>query len=224
MSEDKTTTQLSVTSILEQYGQCLELVSMDPHFENITVGLYLKKDVLTIWTFSHNPGAENRISQIRNQLVNLGGLAPIEDTHNQARFTCGGLHSKPLKFLLMQAVEKDPDYKFPEEMSIKDTKTELTLKMSGRESEGRWVYAISAEGEAPNAELRLRSVRLGFIRYGEMEAVGDTDVGFACGRRHDELVRLLMPYSRNISAVQDMLDSTAMRGQLTTGTAGFSPL
>ena len=224
MSESETMTQLHVTSVIEQYGQCLELVPMDPHFENITVGLYLKEDAFTVWTFSQKPGVEDRIRQIRDQLVNLGGLAPIEDTLNQALFTCGGLHRKPVKFLLMRAVEKAPDHKLPEEMSIKDTKTELTLNVSGREADGRWVYSVSAEGEAPNVELRLRAVRLGFIRYGEMETVGDTDLGFACGHRHDELVRLLMPYSRNISAVQDMLDSAAMRGQLTTGTAGFSPL
>ena len=216
--------QLNVNSVIEQYGQCLELVSMDPHFENITVGLYLNNNVFTIWTFSQSPGVEHRIGQIRDQLVNLGGLAPIEDTHNQVRFTCGGLHKKPLKFLLRQAVEKAPNHTFPEEMSIKDTKTKLTLKVAGRETGGRWVYTVSAEGEAPNVELRLRAVRRGFTRYGEMETVGDTDVGFSCGHRHDELVQLLMPYSRNISAVENMLDSESMRGQLTTGTAGFSPL
>ena len=56
-----------------------------------------------------------------------------------------------------------------------------------------------------------------------MEKVSDTEVAFPCGQRHDELIRLLMPYSRNISAVENMLDSEALRGQLTTGTLGFTP-
>ena len=49
----------------------------------------------------------------------------------------------------------------------------------------------------------------GFMRYGEMEKVGDTEVAFSCGWQHDELMRLLLPYSRNISAVESML-----RGQM----------
>ena len=57
-----------------------------------------------------------------------------------------------------------------------------------------------------------------------MEKVEKNTVAFSCGSRHDELLRLLLPYSRNISAVETMLEESALRGQLTTGTAGFSPL
>ena len=45
----------------------------------------------------------------------------------------------------------------------------------------------------------------GFLRYGEMEKVGDVEVAFPCGERHDALMRLLMPYSRNISSVEGMM-------------------
>jgi hypothetical protein len=31
-----------------------------------------------------------------------------------------------------------------------------------------------------------------------------------------------MPYSRNISAVENMMEADAMRGQMTTSTLGFS--
>ena len=70
----------------------------------------------------------------------------------------------------------------------------------------------------------LRRSPGGFLRYGEMERVEDNTVAFSCGRRHDELLRLLLPYSRNVSAVETMLEESAMRGQLTTGTAGFTPI
>jgi hypothetical protein len=62
----------------------------------------------------------------------------------------------------------------------------------------------------------------GFVRYGEMEKVGDAEVAFPCGQRHDRLMGILMPYSRNISAVEDMMEADAMRGQMTTNTLGFS--
>ena len=84
------------------------------------------------------------------------------------------------------------------------------------------MYSVSAEGDAPNPAVRLRMVVAGFLRYGEMEKVGDVEVAFPCGERHDALMRLLMPYSRNISSVEGMMAAEALRGQMTTGTLGFS--
>ena len=109
-------------------------------------------------------------------------------------------------------------------MSIKDTKSSLMLTVSGAEADARWVYSVSGEGDAPNPAMRLRMVVAGFVRYGEMEKVGETEVIFPCGRRHDALLRLLMPYSRNISSVEGMMAAEALRGQMTTGTLGFTPL
>ena len=214
-----------VEETIERYGRCIELVSMDPHFHNITVGLYEKDGVLTVWTYSRKPGVEDRIERIRDQLCKLGGLVPVEGSRNQVRFPCGQLHLRPLKFLMPQAVEKDPDFAHPTgEMVIKDTRSPLTLKLTPHHSENRWVYQVSALGEARNAPFRLRAIVVGFRKYGEMEQLGNFGVCFSCGNRHEPLVRLLFPYSRNISAVENMLESSAQRGQLTTGTAGFSPL
>jgi hypothetical protein len=53
--------------------------------------------------------------------------------------------------------------------------------------------------------------------------VSETEVTFPCGRRHDELVRLLLPYSRNVTAAEGLMEAEARRGQMTTGTLGFSP-
>ena len=225
MTETRTEERLGAAEVTERYGKCLELVPMDPHFHDITVGLYVKDGTCTVWTYSRKPQVEDRIERIRDQMVSLGGLTPVEGTHNQVTFPCGFLHVRPVKFLLSQSVGKDPDYSAPEgEMSIRDTKTSLMLSVAGREEDGRWVYEVSGEGEAPNIPLRLRMVVAGFVRYGEMEKVSDTEVSFPCGRRHDELTRLVMPYSRNISAVESMMEAEALRGQMTTGTLGFTPL
>ena len=214
-----------VEETIERYGRCVELVPMDPHFHNITVGLYEKDGIFTVWTYSRKLGVEDRIERIRDQLCNLGGLVAVEGTRNQVRFPCGLLHFRPMKFLMPQAVEKPPDYAHPTgEMVLKDTRSPLTLKLTPHYSEDRWVYQISAQGEARNAPFRLRAIVMGFRKYGEMEQVGNFGVSFSCGYRHEPLVRLLFPYSRNISAVENMLESSAQRGQLTTGTAGFSPL
>ncbi len=214
-----------VLEVIERYGTCLELIPMDPFFENITVAIYRKTDILTVWTYSQKPGVKERIRQIRDQIVSLGGLVALEDTHNQARFGCGTSHENPLRFVLSQAVEKDPKYRHPTgALAIADTKTDLTLVVRGSEQDGRWVYDISAEGDPEKIPRRLPAVQRGFLRYGEMERVEENKVAFRCGVRHDELLRVLLPYSRNISAVETMLEESALRGQLTTGTAGFSPI
>ena len=62
----------------------------------------------------------------------------------------------------------------------------------------------------------------GFVKYGEFEHLGDTKVAFSCGQRHDGLLRVLLPYTRNISALEDEMESEAMRGQMTTSTLGFN--
>ena len=217
-------TRLRAVDVIEKYGNCLELVSMDPNFENISVGLYMKDGVCTIWTFSSKAGVSARIEQIRDQLVALGGVEAVEGTTNQVRFACGELHERAIKFLMSQAVGKAPDFAPPQgEMAIKDSRSPLTIKVSGAAQDDAYVYSVWAEGDAPNPAVRLRMVVAGFLRYGEMEKVGDVEVAFPCGERHDALMRLLMPYSRNISSVEGMMAAEALRGQMTTGTLGFSP-
>ena len=187
------------------------------------MGLYMKDGVCTIWTFSSKAGVSARIEQIRDQLVALGGVEAVEGTTNQVRFACGGLHERAIKFLMSQAVGKAPDFAPPQgEMSIRDSRSPLTIKVSGAAQDDAYVYAVSTEGDAPNPAVRLRMVVAGFLRYGEMEKVGDVEVAFPCGERHDALMRLLMPYSRNISSVEGMMAAEALRGQMTTGTLGFS--
>ena len=55
-----------------------------------------------------------------------------------------------------------------------------------------------------------------------MERVSDSHVAFTHGGRRDGLVRLTLPYARNVTGTAEMLDAEDMRGQMTTGTLGFS--
>lgn len=214
-----------VSEKLREIGSCLELVPMDPHFSSVSVGLYYKDGICTVWSFSQTEGVDERLKEIRDQMVRLGGVQPLEGSTNQFIFPCGVVHMRPVKFLLTQAVTKSSDFVHPSgSMSIKDSKSDLILTATGVHSEGGFQYHVSGDGDVKNPALRLRMVVAGFMRYGEMEKVGDTEVAFSCGWQHDELVRLLLPYSRNISAVESMLEAEAVRGQMTTSTLGFTPL
>jgi len=211
-----------VIQVLEEIGDCVELVSLDPNFEEISVGLYVKNSVATIWTFSNKAGVEKRIDAIRSQLVILGGMTAVPDTGNKVGYECGQLHETPLKFLMKQAVEKSPDHKLPDG-AVKDLRSPLMLDIEGTEKDGRWVYTVLTSGEAPNVSARIRAVVKGLVRYGDMVPVSDNSAVFDCGDRHDELARLLLPFARNVNQVEDAISSDALRGQMTTGTLGFTP-
>jgi len=43
---------MKVSEVKIKFGKCLELVSMDPNFHNISVGLFIKNDILTVWSYS----------------------------------------------------------------------------------------------------------------------------------------------------------------------------
>lgn len=199
----------------------MELISVDPHCFDISIGLYEKEGVLTVWSFSQRPETYARIIEIRNQLVTLGDLVPVPRVNNKANFACGYIHRRPLKFLMMQAVEKPADYEIPKR-AIQDLRSDLMLSVVSKEKDVRWIYEVVAEGEHANKEGRLRAIASGFVRYGEMERIGENQVSFICGEQHDNLARLVLPYARNVSGVEDMLDANSIRGQMTTNTLGFS--
>ena len=156
-----------VAEKLVEIGECLELVSMDPHFKSVTVGLYFKEGVCTVWSFSRAEGIERRLSQIRDQMVRLGGVLPLEGSHNQLIFPCGVVHMRPVKFLLTQAVNKAPDFSHPEgSMTIKDSKSNLMLTVSGGRNGRRVCVPGYRRGgcEEPGAEAQDGGCRLHALR------------------------------------------------------------
>ncbi|MBS20335.1 MAG: hypothetical protein CL733_04860 [Chloroflexi bacterium] len=209
--------------VISKYGKCIELVSMDKYYNNISIGLYLKDDVFTVWSFDSSKGSKDRIKQIRDQLVKLGGMIPVGETDNQVKFECSNIHERPIKFLLNQAVGKAPDYSPPSDiLTIKDSKSDLHIFVEKNYDSNINSYRVIVKGEARNPAMRLRMIVAGFIKYGEMQKISDDVIAFPCNQFHDGLIRVLLPYSRNISSVESMMAAEDLRGQMTTGTLGFS--
>ena len=212
-----------VVETLERLGQCLELIPMDPYGDEISVGFFERDGIITVWSFSRKPGTQERLTQIRDRAVALSGLEVVDGCPTRLRFPGGQIYRRPLKFLARQAVEKSPHLPVPAgRIEVKDLKSDMVLFATPKQTAGGWAYSIEGEGEAKRPALRVRATLAGLERYGEMERVGETLAAFPCGSRYDGLVRVLLPYARNVSGTEDMLEAFDARGQMTTGTLGFS--
>ena len=211
---------------IQEIGSCMELVPMDPNFNNVSVGLYIKEGVLTVWSFSRADGVNDRLRDIRDQMARLGDLAPVEDTDNQLIFPCGMIHERPVKFLLTQAVTRSPDFTHPEgPMTIKDSKS------APHAHHHRRLQATPGTPTASQAKAKSETrpcVCAWWSRDSSATAKWTRSATpkspSPAASATTDLVRLLLPYSRNISAVESMLEAEATRGQMTTSTLGFSPL
>ena len=76
---------------------------MDPYFHDVTIGLFFKEPVMTIYSYSNRPGLEERLKVIRDRIVDVSGAISL-DEHNQATFPCSmkdGCCSPPLRLSLI---------------------------------------------------------------------------------------------------------------------------
>jgi len=213
---------MRVFEVIEQFGNCLELVSMDPNFHNVTVGLFIKNDILTVWSYSKKEGINSRLNIIRDKMVELGGLGSVDEDF-KLKVPKGYYIERPLRFLFTQSVEKDPDFKFDNgPISASDNKTKLSFIIQGKSQNGVYTYIVSTQGEHERPIIRIRAVIGGFVKYGECIKLSDESFCFKDKKQHDEYVRILLPYARNVSAVENMITASEQTGQMNTQTLGFS--
>ncbi len=212
-----------VTEQIRKLGSCIELVSIDPHFHDVSIGLFIKNGVLTISTYSTIDGVAARIEQIRDRCTKLGDVKAVEGTTDQLQLTSDLFLERALRFMFIAAVEKDPAAELPSgRITAPDTKTKLTFVVEGAEEDGQYVYTISTEGEAERAEMRVRAAVGGFVRYSNCVRVDKNKFSFPDGNRYDNFARLILPLARNVSAVEAQLEQSELAGQMNTQTLGFA--
>jgi hypothetical protein len=208
---------------VRKLGHCIELVSIDPHFHDVSIGLFIKNGLMTISSFSKIDGLAERIEQIRDRCTKLGDVESVEGTTDQLRLISDLYLDRALRFMFTAAVEKDPSIELPSgRISAPDTKTKLTFVITGAEEDGKYVYTISAEGRAERPEMRVRAAVGGFMRYSDCERVDKNKFSFPDGKRYDNFARLILPIARNVSAVEAQLEQDEMAGQMNTQTLGFA--
>ena len=125
--------------------------------------------------------------------------------------------------MFTQAVEKDPGFKFDTgPITASDNKTKLSFIIQGQKQNDNYAYFVSTKGEHERPFIRIRAVIGGFVKYGECIKLSDESFCFKDKKQHDEYVRILLPYARNVSAVENMINASEQAGQMNTQTLGFS--
>jgi hypothetical protein len=162
-------------------GRRVELVSMDPHFRNITIGLYRQdregRPHYLAHTYSHLPGAVERIEFVRRAAQVLGAVERADDW---LRFSCGLAHQTAARRVFLEAC------KLPSTAVVEVKPLTVLDKKSGRNiavvNLGGGVYQITADGPEDGRAARLEALAGGYRKLAEMTSIeGSPDrVAFPC--------------------------------------------
>lgn len=205
-------------------GRRIELIPIDPHFHDITIGLYRQQIVDTttgkdspaflVHTYSHISGAAERIENVIQSMQILGGM--LRTVGGLLYFPCNSAHEAACRRVFLEACKFAPNTRIePRPLNILDKKSQLTISV---DSTGKGIYRVRAEGEGRGAARRISAIAGGLMKLGEMESI-ETDnkdtVAFACAHPHDALIGLLLMRAPNVRIVLREEEMGASRGVLT---------
>ena len=204
-------------------GRRIELIPIDPHFHDITIGLYQQQitdpnlgktfPVFLVHTYSQISGATERIGEVIQSMQILGGM--LKTSEGLLYFPCKDAHEAACRRVFLEACKLASNTQ-PEArpLNILDKKSQLTITV---DSSGSGIYQVTANGEGRGAARRISAIAGGLMKLGEMEGI-ETDnkdrVGFACGHSHDALVGLLLIRAPNVRVVLREEEMGAARGML----------
>ena len=204
-------------------GRRIELVPIDPHYHDITIGLYRQQSLNTITgkemplflvhTYSHIAGAPERIENVRQAMQTLGGM--LKTPEGLLYFPCESAHQAACRRVFLEACKLAPEVSIePRPLRTLDKKSRLSITVN---STGDGVYVVTADGDGRGAERRIAAIAGGLMKLGEMEdlsAENKGTVAFDCTHAHDALVGLLLIRAPNVRVILREKEMGAARGVL----------
>ncbi len=190
-----------------ELGRRVELVSMDPHHQDITIALYQQKrdDAFEylIHTYSTKPGAADRIEFLGLAAATLGGMQRIGD---RLRFTCGAEHLAAARRLFLEVCKlpTNPGTVLPRPLHIFDKKCNAEVHVHPNGAAGFQIHAETADN------ARLDAISAGLKKLGQL----NDQLAFDCGLPHPELLGLLLPRALNVRAILREEEMASTRGVL----------
>ena len=209
---------------VKQLGRRIELISIDPRFHEITIGLYERADAgggvsYLAHSYSHVDGVAGRIEALVGAMATLGGMARLAGEPGAVRFPCRAGHRTAVKRIFIEAGKlADTGAARVSEARVEDRKFSLDVRAMG---EGAGRYRVVAGGESDRKEMRIRAIAGGLKRLAQLDEVagaGD-QVAFPCGADHDALVGLLLPRALNVRAAMREQEEAMARGVLAAPSA-----
>ena len=210
---------------LLELGERLELVSMDPHFHDISISLYRSTGEggasgFLAHSYSTREGAAERLGFVMRAMAVMGGMGPAPGQSDRLAFACGAAHKAAVKRLFLEACKRATGAEVTAQpMRVYDKKNDLTIDATAV-GDGR--YRIAAAGSEGNdkAAQRVDGVTRGLIKLAELEPGAEPgEVRFPCGFSHDELVGLLIGRALNVRAAMREAEAAAARGILAAPSA-----
>jgi hypothetical protein len=200
-------------------GVRVELVSMDPHFHDVSVGLYRRETgqgpVGLVHSYSSKPGIEERLAAVATAMVVLGGLEPRGAATVQ--LPCRDWHNAALKRLFLDCFRVDPAAEpEPKPLAAPDTRSDQFIRV---EPLGDGRYRVDAERVPAGEESRAPAIARGLVRLAQLVQVDETTVSFPCGSDHHALVGLLLVRAQNLRSALREEELTASRGVLAAPSA-----
>ena len=204
-------------------GRRIELIPIDPHFHDITIGLYRQQIVdpttgtefpaFLVHTYSQMTDAIERIKAVAEAMQTLGGM--LKTPEGLLYFPCKDPHEFACRRVFLEACKLTSDTQTePRPLNILDRKSRLTITV---DSTGNGTYQVRANGEGRSATRRISAIAGGLMKLGEMEEVATDNndtVRFSCGHSHDALVGLLLIRAPNVRITLREEETSASRGVL----------
>ena len=209
---------------LVDIGIRIELVSMYPHFHDISISLYERQGdgdsfEFQVHSYAGRAGVDQCLRHVTAAMITLGGMIPVVGDGTCVRFSCGKQHRKACKRIFLEAckIELGTELK-SRPMFIFDKKTERNINVDGL---GQGAYRINADGEEDGRARRITAIAGGFVKLAEMDYVEDSDqtVVFDCNNDHNSLIGLLLNRALNVRAAMREQDDSAGRGMLSAPSA-----
>lgn len=187
---------------IAQLGTRIELVSMDPHFRDISIALYEQaradRTGAIVHSYSSKEGTEGRLDEIVGSMLTLGGLDAPDGGERFVSFRCGSWHRAAARRAFLEACKLAGDTPAAARaLEAADGRSGQSITI---ESLGSGRYRVHADGAADESASRAPAIARGLAKLTEAELEDETTIAFDCGHEHDELVGLLLVRALNLRA------------------------
>lgn len=204
-------------------GRRIELVPMDLHFHDISIGLYRREGgaALEVLVHSYNrrEGTRERLEFIAGAMAVLGGMEALPGEPLVLRFPAGSDLPVAARRVFLEACKRPGGEEVvPRPLTIFDKKSQSQVQVA---SLGEGLYEVTLEAEGERAARRSAHIAGGIAKLSGAGLVAGHPAQVALPNRQsiDALVGLLLVRALNVRAIVREEEAAASRGVLSAPSA-----